>query len=257
MEANEIKKQILQRNNIPKHIAIIMDGNGRWAKQRNLKRIDGHFEGVNSVRDVVEGCGELGVKVVTFYTFSTENWKRPKSEVFALWKLLIKTVKNEVPELKKNNVKLMVSGLLEELPKITRDSVLFAIKALKKNSGLIVNLALNYSSRMEITQAVKNIANKVINGDLKTSDINEDLISQSLYSAGLPDPDFVIRTSGEFRISNFLLWQIAYSEFYITDILWPDFRKKEFFQAVESYQLRERRFGMVSEQVIRNEKSVF
>ena len=245
----DIKERILNRNNMPAHIAIIMDGNGRWANKRGLKRIDGHAEGVNSVREIVEASGELGIKVVTFYTFSTENWKRPKREVSSLWKLLVKTIKNEVPELSRNNVRFRVTGVIEQLPKFTRQSIQYAIRALQNNDGLILNLALNYSSRMEITHAVQSIAQKVSEGRLKVSEINEKLIADNLFTADLPDPDLVIRTSGELRISNFLLWQIAYSELYITNTLWPDFRRKEFYEAIESYQLRERRFGMISDQV--------
>ncbi|MBN2012350.1 isoprenyl transferase [candidate division KSB1 bacterium] len=249
MDTNEIKERVIKRKNIPRHVAIIMDGNGRWAKQRNLKRVDGHIEGVNSVRDVVEVCGEIGVEAVTFYTFSTENWKRPKTEVLALWKLLIRTIRKEVPDLQRNNVRLVVSGLIDELPAVTRQSVLFAIDALNKNTGLILNLALNYSSRMEITRAVQELAQEVKAGRLLPEEINESTISDKLFTAGLPDPDLLIRTSGEYRISNFMLWQIAYAEIYITNTLWPDFRKYEFYQAIEAYQCRERRFGMISEQV--------
>lgn len=245
----EIKERILNRNNLPRHIAIIMDGNGRWAKKRGLDRIDGHTEGVNSVREVVEAAGELGIEVVTFYTFSTENWKRPKQEVSSLWKLLVRTIKDEVPDLNKNNVQLRVTGIIEQLPKITRQSIQYAVRALQKNDGLILNLALNYSSRLEIICAMKQIAQKVKNGLIDLNDIDEKLISEHLFTSDLPDPDLVIRTSGEFRISNFLLWQIAYSEIYITNKLWPDFREKEFYEAIESYQLRERRFGMISDQV--------
>jgi len=244
-----LKERILERGNIPQHVAIIMDGNGRWARKRNLNRIDGHIEGINSVRAVVEIAAELGIKIVTFYTFSTENWRRPQTEVVSLWRLLHKTVIEEVPELNKNNVRLMVSGLLDKLPTLTRESVEYAINKLKHNDGLIVNLALNYSSRMEIVYAVQKIAQQVQQGFLNPEKIDEELITSYLFTAGLPDPDLLIRTSGEFRISNFLLWQIAYSEIYITDTLWPDFRKDEFCIAIEAYQLRERRFGMVSEQV--------
>jgi len=248
-EEEELKKRILQRDNIPTHVAIIMDGNGRWAKYHDLQRVDGHIEGVNSVRDIVKTCAELGIKVVTFYTFSTENWKRPPQEVNALWRLLVRTVREEVPELNKNNVRLVVSGMIEELPLITRRSVQFAIDSLKNNTGLIVNLALNYSSRIELTQAMRKIAKEVAKGNINCDDIDESMIAKNLFTAGLPDPDFVIRTSGEFRISNFLLWQVAYAEFYFADTFWPDFRKKEFYEAIESYQLRERRFGLVSDQL--------
>ncbi|MBD3290561.1 isoprenyl transferase [candidate division KSB1 bacterium] len=249
----DAKERILNRNNLPGHVAIIMDGNGRWAKKRGLKRIDGHAEGVNSVREIVEASGELGIKVVTFYTFSTENWKRPKGEVSSLWKLLVKTIKDEVPELRSNNVQFRVTGIIDQLPKFTRQSIQYAINALQNNDGLILNLALNYSSRMEITNAVRKIAKKISQGLLDENDIDEKVISEHLFTSDLPDPDLVIRTSGELRISNFLLWQIAYSELYITNTLWPDFRRKEFYEAIESYQLRERRFGMISDQVHESE----
>ena len=248
-EEEELKSRILKRNNMPVHVAIIMDGNGRWAKTHNLQRMDGHVEGVNSVRDIVESCGELGIKVVTFYTFSTENWKRPPQEVNALWRLLINTVRDEVPELKKNNVRLRVSGLVDELPLVTKKSVEYAVDTLKNNTGLIVNLALNYSSRSELTVAMRKIARKVADGDMTCDEIDETTISQNLFTCGLPDPDFIIRTSGEYRISNFLLWQAAYSEFYFTNTFWPDFRKRQFYQAIEAYQLRERRFGLISDQI--------
>ncbi len=248
-EENELKRRILENGNIPVHIAIIMDGNGRWAKARNLSRIKGHEEGINSVRAVVEACGELGIEVLTLYTFSKENWRRPKGEISALWKLLIQTIRREVPELKKNNVRLKVIGVMEDLPRVVCEGVNYAINELKDNTGLIVNLALSYSSRLEITQAVRTIARKVARGEINPIEICEQTISDHLYTSDLPNPDLLIRTSGELRISNFLLWQIAYSELYITNILWPDFRKKEFYQTILAYQQRERRYGMVSEQV--------
>ncbi|UCE05792.1 MAG: isoprenyl transferase [bacterium] len=248
-EENELKQRILENGNIPVHVAIIMDGNGRWAKARNLSRIKGHEEGINSVRAVVEASGELGIEVLTLYTFSKENWRRPKAEIAALWRLLIQTVRREVPELKKNNVRLNVIGVMEDLPRVVFEGVEYAINQLKDNTGLIVNLALSYSSRYEITQAIQRIAGRVVNGEIKPREITEQTISDHLYTANLPDPDLVIRTSGEQRISNFLLWQIAYSELYISNVLWPDFRKKEFYQTILAFQKRERRYGMVSEQV--------
>jgi len=250
VEENYLKERILSGNNIPAHVAIIMDGNGRWAKARNLSRIQGHHEGIKSVRAIVEACGELGIEVLTLYTFSKENWRRPKSEVTALWKLLIQTVRREVPELKRKNVRLKVIGVMEDLPRVVCEGVNYAISELKNNTGLIVNLALSYGARFEITQAVQNIARKVARGELTPLEIDESVISDHLYTADLPDPDLLIRTSGEQRLSNFLLWQIAYSELFITKTLWPDFRKMEFFQTILAYQQRERRYGMVGEQLV-------
>ncbi|MDW7681760.1 MAG: isoprenyl transferase [bacterium] len=252
-EEDELKAQLLKSGKLPQHVAIIMDGNGRWAKARGLSRLKGHEEGINSVRAIVEACGELGIKVLTLYTFSKENWKRPKNEITGLWKLLIQTVTQEVPELNKNNVRLKMIGILEDLPMSAREGVKYAIKELANNTGLIVNLALSYSSRLEILHAVREIAQLVAGGEIQPQSIDEQMIRQHLYTADLPDPDLVIRTSGENRISNFLLWQIAYSELYVTEILWPDFRKKEFYQALGAYQHRERRYGMVTEQLISDE----
>lgn len=254
-QVNELKQKILENENIPAHIAIIMDGNGRWAKARNLSRIKGHEEGINSVRAVVEACGEIGVKILTLYTFSKENWRRPKSEISALWRLLILTIRREVPELNRNNVRLKVIGVMEDLPRVVCEGVEYAVNQLKHNTGLLVNLALSYSSRYEITQAVQKIAKEIVDGKIKPIEITEQTISDHLYTSDLHDPDLVIRTSGEQRISNFLLWQIAYSELYISNILWPDFRKKEFYQTILAYQQRERRYGMVSEQVASGSKS--
>ena len=249
VEQNDLKERILENGNIPGHVAIIMDGNGRWAKAKGLSRIRGHEEGIKSVRSVVEACGEIGVKVLTLYTFSKENWRRPKTEIAGLWRLLLRTVRREVPDLMKNNVRLKVIGVMEDLPFGAREGMLYAIKELKNNTGLVLNLALSYSSRLEITQAVQKLSEQVAKGIIKPKDITEQVISDSLYTAGMPDPDLLIRTSGEQRISNFLLWQIAYSELCITNVLWPDFREKEFFQTIDVYQHRERRYGMVSEQV--------
>ena len=250
MDENKLKEKILAQGSIPAHVAIIMDGNGRWAKAKGLTRLKGHEEGINSVRAVVKASGEVGIKVLTLYTFSKENWRRPKKEITGLWKLLIQTVKREVPELKEKNVQLKTIGVFNDLPFTARRGIKYAIKELKNNTGLILNLALSYSSRLEIATAVRTIAEKVIRKEISTKDIDEQLLSEHLYTADLPDPDFLIRTSGENRISNFLLWQIAYSELFVTKTLWPDFRKKEFFEAILSYQQRERRYGMVSEQIV-------
>lgn len=247
-EASEIEA-IKSRGNLPRHIAVIMDGNGRWAKKRGLPRLEGHREGIESVRAAVELCGELSVEVLTLYTFSTENWSRPKSEVSGLMRLLLQTVRKEVNELDKNNVQLKVFGRLEDLPSVTRKGVFQSVERLKDNSGLIVNLALSYSSRWEIINAVRGIAQDVKEGKFLPKDIDELLFESYLDTADVPDPDLLIRTSGEMRISNFLLWQLAYTELYVTDTLWPDFRKPALIKAIQSYQHRERRFGKVSEQL--------
>ena len=233
---DELKQKISENGKIPEHVAVIMDGNGRWANKRGLSRIKGHEEGINSVRAVVEACGDLGIKVLTLYTFSKENWR-------GLWRLLIKTIRKEVPELKKNNVRLMTIGVLSDLPFSVREGVRYAINELKDNTGLIVNLALSYGSRIEIVHAVQRIATKIAKKEIFPEQIDEKLIEDHLYTAGLPDPDLVIRTSGEKRISNFLLWQIAYTEIYITETLWPDFKKKDLIKAIEVFNKRERRFG--------------
>lgn len=245
----ELIDQIKENENIPEHVAIIMDGNGRWAKKRGLPRFEGHREGVNSVRAVVEAAGNIGVKYVTLYTFSTENWSRPKSEISYLMNLLLLTIRKEVDELNAKNVRLECYGNLNDLPVEIRESLLGSVEKLRRNTGLRLNLALSYSSRTEIIQAVKRICTDVCNGQLETAEIDERLFSCYLYTSGIPDPDLLIRTSGEYRLSNFLLWQIAYSEMYITRTLWPDFRHKEFYEAIIDFQKRERRFGMVSEQI--------
>jgi len=235
--------------NLPQHIGIIMDGNGRWAKKRGLPRLAGHNAGIESVRKVVEVCGELGVKVLTLYTFSQENWKRPRVEVSALMNLLLNTLNREIDELMVKNVRIICIGNIHLLPEKTRRILLQAKKNTAKNTGLILNLALSYGSRDEITRAVREIAQKVIAGQLAPGNIDEKTISDHLQTNGMPDPDLIIRTSGEFRISNFLLWQIAYSEIFVTNTLWPDFDKADLLQAVENYLKRERRFGMVTEQI--------
>ncbi len=245
----KIQDRLKQTGNLPRHIAIIMDGNGRWAKRRGLPRVAGHREGINSVRDIVEACGQLGIEVLTLYTFSLENWKRPKEEVSYLMTLLVRTIKREISDLQKNNVRLMIIGHTEDLPDLTRKSLEDGVEKTKNNTGLKLVLALSYGGRREILDAVQKIGEKIARGEISPADIDETLFSQNLYTAGLPDPDLLIRTSGELRVSNFLLWQMAYTEMYITDVFWPDFRRKELYEAISVYQKRERRFGLVSEQV--------
>lgn len=249
MDELHLKERILSRGNLPTHVAIIMDGNGRWARSRQLPRVEGHKEGINSVREVVRACGEIDIKYLTLYTFSVENWNRPRGEVSALMRLLLKTVRSEVDDLKKNNVRLMTIGNLKDLPLPARRGMQKAMDLLKNNTGLTLILALSYGSRNEITEAIRAIARRVRSGQLQPDDIDEALISKHLYTADLPDPDLLIRTSGELRVSNFLLWQLAYTEIYVSQVFWPDFRKQEFFKAIDSYQQRERRFGKVSEQI--------
>lgn len=239
----------IKKDNVPQHVAIIMDGNGRWAKQHGEDRIFGHHEGVNSVREIVEAAAEIGVKYLTLYAFSTENWNRPKEEVDALMELLVATISLETPRLNKNGVKLEAIGNLKSLPKSCYEELQQSIETTKNNTRLTLILALSYSSKWEITNAVQEIASKVKAGTLDPSAIGEDTVSSFLCTTKYPDPELMIRTSGEHRISNFLLWQLAYAEFYFTDTLWPDFRKPEFFEAVKSYQSRERRFGKTSEQI--------
>lgn len=245
-------KQSINKNNIPQHIAIVMDGNGRWAKQHGEDRIFGHHEGVNSVREIVEACGEIGVKYLTLYAFSTENWNRPKEEVDALMELLVSTISMETPNLNKKGVKLQAIGDIKSLPESCQNELQESIDITSKNDTVTLILALSYSSKWEITNAVQLIAQQVEAGKLKASEITAKHIEQNLTTNKFPDPELMIRTSGEHRISNFLLWQLAYTEFYFTDILWPDFRKDEFFKAVISFQSRERRFGKTSEQISTN-----
>ena len=239
----------IDQNNIPKHIAVIMDGNGRWAQKKGAIRIFGHKNAIKSVRDTTESCAELGVKYLTLYAFSTENWSRPKAEVDALMTLLVETIRKEVPTLMKNNVRLQTIGNTQTLPNSCQENLRKAITQTKNNSGLTLILALSYSGRWEIVQAVKNIAQKIKVGELEIDDIGIDTLDNSLNTAKIPDPELMIRTSGEMRISNFLLWQLAYTELYVTETLWPDFRKENLYQAILSYQERERRFGKTSEQM--------
>jgi undecaprenyl diphosphate synthase len=239
----------INKSNVPQHVAIIMDGNGRWAKQQGENRVFGHHEGVNSVREVVEACAEVGVKYLTLYAFSTENWNRPKDEVDALMELLVATISLETPNLNKNGVKLQAIGDIESLPKSCQEELQESINITAHNSKVTLILALSYSSKWEITNSVKQLAKDVQAGKLKAEDITSKMIEQNLTTKNYPDPELMIRTSGEHRISNFLLWQLAYAEFYFTEVLWPDFRKQEFFKAILSYQNRERRFGLTSEQL--------
>jgi undecaprenyl diphosphate synthase len=230
---------------LPQHVAIIMDGNGRWAKQRSLPRIEGHRQGAESARTIIRTAGELGVKYLTLYAFSAENWNRPKDEVDALMKYLIHYLKTETPELNKNNVRLEVIGQIYRLPENVQEHLKKSIATLSKNNGLTLVMALSYGSRIEIVDAVRRIAEKARDGKLEPAAITEEVISQHLWTRNIPDPDLLIRTSGEMRVSNFLLWQISYAELVITPTLWPDFRKPQFFAALEDYARRHRRFGGV------------
>ena len=248
-EDQEIQEKLKNSGNLPQHVAIIMDGNGRWARKRGLPRIAGHKQAITSVRDIVEVCGQLDIDVLTLYTFSLENWQRPKAEVSALMGLLVNTIKKELDKLVENKVSLITIGHLDDLPDQTRKSMEYGIGKTKDCEGLTLNLALSYGGRIEIVDAVKKIAEKGKRGELKPSQIDENLFSQYLYTKDLPDPDLLIRTSGESRINNFLLWQSAYTEMYMTNVLWPDFRRKHFYEAINSFQKRERRFGKVSDQL--------
>ncbi|MEC8616762.1 MAG: isoprenyl transferase [Bacteroidota bacterium] len=240
----------LDKNNIPKHVAIIMDGNGRWAKQKGEMRIFGHTNGVESVRESLTAAAEIGVKYLTLYAFSTENWNRPKEEVAALMDLLVKAIYDEVEELNEKGVRLETIGNTSILPVSCREALSKAKERTKDNNRITLILALSYSSRWEIAQAVKTMAEESISGKLDVETINEDLISSYLSTSNFPDPELLIRTSGENRVSNFLMWQLAYTELYFTETLWPDFKKEHFFKAIKDYQNRERRFGKTSEQIV-------
>ncbi len=242
-------EEVKLKGTIPQHIAIIMDGNGRWAKKRNLPRVAGHQRGVESVRHIVEACAGMGVKILTLYTFSTENWNRPKDEVSTLMRLIVKSLKAESDELNRNNIRLTTIGNSESLPDIVREELRAAEEKTGGNTKMILNLALSYSGRWELVEAVKDISRQVAGGKLMPEQITEETISKNLSTAGMIEPDLLIRSGGEFRISNFLLWQIAYSEIFISDVLWPDFKCKHLIDAVKDFQKRERRFGLVSEQL--------
>jgi len=239
----------IDTNNLPKHLSIIMDGNGRWAKQKGLMRAMGHENGTKSVKTTIETCAKLGVEFLTLYAFSTENWNRPKLEVETLMKLLVNSLKKELQTLKDNNIKLHAIGNLEKLPKSAYTELLDVIEATKQNTRMTLTLALSYGSREEIVMAVKNISDKVKNNIISIDTIDDSIINEHLYTQNLPEVDLLIRTSGEHRISNFLLWQIAYAELYFTNVLWPDFKEQHLYEAIISYQKRERRFGKTSEQI--------
>jgi len=249
----DLKHQI-DLTRLPEHVAIIMDGNGRWAEEKGEDRLFGHFHGVESVRDIVEGAAELGIGYLTLYAFSTENWDRPANEVAGLMSLLVDTIRKEVPTLNKNNIRLQVIGDRQMLPDFAQKELEEALALTAANTGLTLVMALSYSSRWEITNAVKQIAMDVKAGSLDPQQINQDTIADYLCTKGIPDPALVIRTSGEFRISNFLLYQLAYAELYFTPILWPDFRKPNLYEAILDFQQRERRFGKTGKQIQAEEK---
>lgn len=242
-------KESLDKEKIPHHIAIIMDGNGRWAQQKGAMRIFGHKNAINAVRDSIEGSAELGVKFLTLYAFSTENWSRPEDEVTALMELLVDTISGEVPNMMKNNIRLLTIGDTDSLPRKAKEKLMEAISMTSENKGLSVVLALSYSGRWEIQDAVKSIVKKVEAKQLNIEDITQEVIAANLNTKNIPDPELLIRTSGEIRISNFLLWQLAYTELYFTEVLWPDFRKEHLVDAILDYQKRERRFGKTGAQI--------
>ncbi len=246
--SNTLKFQI-DPQRVPQHIAIIMDGNGRWAQEQGQDRLFGHFHGVQSVRDIVEGCAEIGVKYLTLYAFSTENWDRPEKEVTGLMELLVETIRKEVPILNGNNIKMHAIGALTMLPSSARQALQEAIDMTSENTGLNLIMALSYSSRWELVDAVKKIATDVKEGKLEAEDINQETLQQYLSTSQFPDPELMIRTSGEYRISNFLLYQLAYAELYFTQTRWPDFRKENLYEAIVDFQNRERRFGKTSAQL--------
>ncbi|KIA96076.1 MULTISPECIES: isoprenyl transferase [unclassified Flavobacterium] len=239
----------LDKTNLPRHLAIIMDGNGRWAKQQGFLRAFGHENGTKSVKETIESCAKLGIEYLTLYAFSTENWNRPKLEIETLMKILINSLKKELGTLQKNDIKLNAIGNLEKLPQSAQKELLDVIDKTKNNTRLTLTLALSYGSREELVNAVRIISNKVKNNIISIDTIDDSIINEHLYTQNLPDVDLLIRTSGEHRISNFLLWQIAYAELYFTNVLWPDFKEKDLYEAIISYQKRERRFGKTSEQI--------
>jgi len=242
-------KDNIDHSNLPRHIAVIMDGNGRWAKKRGAERIFGHQNAIKSVKEITESCAELGIEFLTLYAFSTENWKRPKLEVDGLMRLLVSSLKKELKTLQKNQVRLSAIGNLNNLPIICQKELKEAMEATRYNNRIQLTLALSYSGRSEILEAIRQLAGKASEGKIKSSEIDEKMLVSHLETKGIPDPELLIRTSGEMRISNFLLWQVAYTELFFTDVLWPDFRKEHLYQAILAYQSRERRFGRISEQV--------
>ncbi|MEK6645503.1 MAG: isoprenyl transferase [Candidatus Firestonebacteria bacterium] len=237
-------EELIDKLNLPKHIAIIMDGNGRWAKSKGLPRILGHRSGAKAVREIVTACAELKIKILTLYAFSVENWNRPKTEVRALMMLLEEYLKKELKELNKNNIRLIATGRIDELPDTAQNALKKVSDATSKNTGLVLNLALNYGGRAEIIDAINKLIKEVLNGKIQIP-VDEEIFKKHLYNGLLADPDLLIRTSGEMRVSNFLLWQIAYTEIYVTDVFWPDFNKDELIKAILDYQQRERRFGRI------------
>jgi undecaprenyl diphosphate synthase len=243
------KKLQIDLQRVPQHVAIIMDGNGRWAKGKGMERVFGHKNALTSIRESIEAASDVGIKAVTLYTFSTENWNRPKYEVKALMSLLVSALKKELPNFHKDNVKVNAIGDLKSLPTKAQKVLAEVIDATKDNNKIVLTFALSYGSREEIVNTIKNISKKVVNNQLAIEEIDENVINSHLYTFNLPDVDLMIRTSGEQRISNFLLWQMAYAELYFTEVLWPDFRKSDFFDAIIEYQNRERRFGKTSEQI--------
>lgn len=245
---SELLEQI-DKKHLPRHIAIIMDGNGRWAKEQGQDRLFGHYHGVESVRNIVEGCAELGIEYLTLYAFSTENWDRPQYEVVGLMELLVTTIRNEVESLNKNNIRLHVIGDMSMLPDYARNELNEALEITRENTGLNLIMALSYSGRWELLNAVKNIAWEVKKGNLEVDEIDQNILQRYLCTGNFPDPELMIRTSGEYRISNFLLYQLAYAELYFTNVRWPDFRKQNLYEAILDYQHRERRFGKTSEQI--------
>jgi len=242
-------KERIDLSRLPQHVAVIMDGNGRWAKEHGKPRVWGHRNGVKSVREVTEAAAEIGIPYLTLYAFSTENWNRPKPEVNALMDILVSTIREELATMNKNNIRLGAIGDMDKLPPRTKKALLEGIENTKNNNRMTLTLALNYSARWEITEAMRKVAEKASIGDLKPEEIDEFKVSTFLTTADMPDPELLIRTSGEHRISNFLLWQIAYTELYFSDVYWPDFEREEFFSAILDFQQRERRFGKISEQL--------
>ncbi len=246
---NELKALVLTQGKLPRHIAIIMDGNGRWAKSKGLPRVAGHKEGVNSVREITRACGELGIETLTLYTFSSENWKRPRAEVDALMRLLVTTIRQEVDDLMENDVRLTVIGLLDDLPPVAQREMSAAMDLTTGNTGLNLNLALSYGGRQEILTAIRRLCQKVQDEKLRPEEIDAAVFEEHLFTERIPDPELIIRASWETRLSNFLLWQSAYSELVISEAMWPAFRRKELYDVLLEYQHRERRFGLLSEQL--------
>ena len=242
-------KEAIDKEKIPSHIAIIMDGNGRWAQKKGAMRIFGHKNAMNAVREVIEGSAELGVKYLTLYAFSTENWSRPQDEINALMQILVSAIADEVGTMMKNNIRLAMIGDLNSLPQVCQTNLLKAMETTGKNTGLTVTLALSYSGKWDIEGALKSIVEKVVNNEIAKEDISQDLIAAHLNTKGIPDPELLIRTSGELRISNFMLWQMAYTELFFTEVLWPDFKKEHLHEAILAYQKRERRFGKTGAQI--------